>query len=147
MVGTPQKAVISPVLANIYLQYVLDLWVQQWRKKCAKGEVIIVRYADDFVMGFQYREDAERLQKELKDRMQQFGLELNSEKTLLIEFGRLTVDNRAKRGEGKPETFDFLGFTYICARTWKNGYFTIKRKSMSKRLRRKVKKLMNNIRI
>ncbi len=129
------------MLANIYLHYVLDLWVQQWRKKCAKGEVIIVRYADDFVMGFQYREDAERFQKELKDRMQQFGLEMNSEKTRLIEFGRFAIDNRAKRGEGKPETFDFLGFTHICAKTRKDGYFTVKRKSISKRLRRKVKEV------
>jgi len=119
----------------------LDLWVDQWRKKCAKGDVIIVRYADDFVIGFQYREDAERLQKELEARMQQFGLEMNSEKTRLIEFGRFAIENRAKRGEGKPETFDFLGFTHICAKTWKDGYFTVKRKSISKRLRRKVKEV------
>jgi len=141
VVGTPQGAVISPMLANIYLHYVLDLWVQQWRKKCAKGEVIIVRYADDFVIGFQYREDAERLQKESEERMQQFGLEMNSEKTRLIEFGRFAIENRAKRGEGKPETFDFLGFTHICAKTRKDGYFTVKRKSISKRLRRKVKEV------
>ena len=141
VVGTPQGSVISPMLANIYLHYVLDLWVQEWRKKCAKGEVIIVRYADDFVMGFQYREDAERLQKELEEHMHQFGLEMNSEKTRLIEFGRFAIENRAKRGEGKPETFDFLGFTHICAKTRKEGYFTIKRKSISKRLRRKVKEV------
>ncbi|MCJ7808263.1 MAG: group II intron reverse transcriptase/maturase [Dehalococcoidia bacterium] len=140
VVGTPQGAVVSPMLANIYLHYVLDLWVQQWRKKCAKGEVIIVRYADDFVIGFEYRQDAERLQKELEERMQQFGLEMNPEKTRLIEFGRFAIDNRAKRGEGKPETFDFLGFTHICAKTREHRYFTIKRKSISKRLARKVKK-------
>jgi RNA-directed DNA polymerase len=141
VVGTPQGAVISPMLANIYLQYVLDLWVQQWRKKCAKGDVIIVRYADDFVMGFQHREDAQRLQKELEARMRRFGLEMNSEKTRLIEFGRFAIDNRAKRGEGRPETFDFLGFTHICAKTRKDGYFTVRRKSIAKRLRRKVKEV------
>lgn len=141
VVGTPQGAVVSPMLANIYLHYVLDLWVQQWRNKCAKGEVIIVRYADDFVIGFQYREDAERLRNELEERMRRFGLEMNTEKTRLIEFGRFAIDNRAKRGAGKPETFDFLGFTHICAKTRKDGYFTVKRKSISKRLRRKVKEV------
>jgi len=145
VVGTPQGAVVSPVLANIYLHYVLDLWVQQWRKKYAKGEVIIVRYADDFVIGFQYRQDAERLQKELEERMQQFGLEMNSEKTRLIEFGRFAIDNRAKRGEGKPETFNFLGFTHICAKSRKDGYFTVKRKSISKRIRYKVKKVSDEL--
>ena len=141
VVGIPQGAVISPILANIYLHYVLDLWVHQWRKKRAKGEVIIVRYADDFSMGFQYHEDARRFEEELEERMQQFGLEMNSEKTRLIEFGRLAIENRAKRGEGKPETFDFLGFTHICAKTRKDGYFTIRRKSISKRFRQKVKEV------
>ena len=103
--------------------------------------MIIVRYADDFVIGFQYQEDAERLQKELKERMRRFGLEMNSEKTRLIQFGRFAIDDRAKRGEGKPETFDFLGFTHICAKTRKDRYFTVKRKSISKRLRRKVKEV------
>ena len=145
VVGTPQGAVVSPLLANIYLHYVLDLWVQQWRKRYAMGEVIIVRYADDFVMGFQYRQDAERLQKELEERMQQFGLEMNSEKTRLIEFGRFAIENRAKRGEGKPDTFDFLGFTHICAKTRKDGYFTVKRKSISKRVRRKVKEVCEKL--
>ena len=145
VVGTPQGAVVSPMIANIYLHYVLDLWVQQWRKKYAKGEVIIVRYADDFVIGFQYQQDAERLREELEERMQQFGLEMNSEKTRLIEFGRFAIDNRARRGEGKPETFDFLGFTHICAKTLKNGCFTVKRKSISKRLRRKVKEVRGKL--
>jgi RNA-directed DNA polymerase len=145
VVGTPQGAVISPMIANIYLHYVLDLWVQQWRKKYAKGEVIIVRYADDFVIGFQCQQDAERLQKELEERMRQFGLEMNSEKTRLIEFGRFAIDNRARRCEGKPETFDFLGFTHICAKTRKNGCFTVKRKSISKRLRRKVKEVRGKL--
>ena len=145
VVGTPQGAVISPMLANIYLHYVLDLWVQQWRKKCAKGEVVIVRYADDFVIGFQYREDAERLQKELEERMQQFGLEMNSEKTRLIEFGRFAIENRAKRGEGKPETFDFLGFTHICSATRK-GRYTVRRKTMRKRWQRKIKEVNRELR-
>jgi len=133
------------MLANIYLHYVLDLWVQQWRKKSARGEVIIVRYADDFVMGFQYREDAELLLKEMEERLRKFGLEMNTEKTRLIEFGRFAMENRARRGEGKPETFDFLGFTHICAKTRKDGYFTIKRKSISKRLRRKVKDVTDKL--
>jgi RNA-directed DNA polymerase len=121
------------MLANIYLHYVLDLWVQQWRKKCAKGEGIIVRYADDFVIGFQYREDAQRLQEELEERMQQFGLEMNSEKTRLIEFGRFAIENRAKRGEGKPETFDFLSKGDVGSKTtfwgsWGQSYILLSRK-------------------
>jgi len=139
VVGTPQGAVISPLLANIYLHYVLDLWVQRWRKRNARGEVIIVRYADDSVMGFQYREDAERFREELESRLQKFGLEIHADKTRLIEFGRFALANRHARGEGKPETFDFLGLTHICARRQKDGHFTVKRKSMAKRLRRKVK--------
>jgi len=145
MVGTPQGAVISPLLANIYLHYVLDLWVQRWRKQEAKGEVIIVRYADDFILGFQYREDAERFLKALGARMQQFGLEVHSEKTRRIEFGRFAMANREQRGEGKPETFDFLGFTHICALT-RNGRFTVKRRSIAKRLRRKVREVSVKLR-
>lgn len=138
-VGTPQGATISPLLANIYLHYVLDLWVQAWRRRYARGEVYIVRYADDFVMGFQYRSDAEAFQQALAERMRKFGLELNAEKTRLIEFGRFAAQNRAKRGEGKPETFEFLGFTHICGRRRKDGGFTVRRKTIAKRLRRKVK--------
>ncbi len=145
VVGTPQGAVASPLLANVYLHYVLDLWVQQWRTKSAKGEVIIARYCDDFVIGFQYQEDAERLRKGLEERMQKFGLEMSSEKTRLIEFGRFAIENRERRGEGKPETFDFLGFTHICGKTQKDGYFTIKRKSISKRLRKKVKEIKGKL--
>ncbi len=137
-VGTPQGATISPMLANVYLHYVLDLWVQAWRKRCARGEVYIVRYADDFVMGFQYRQDAEAFQQALERRMRKFGLELNTEKTRLIEFGRLAMDDRAKRGEGKPETFEFLGFTHICAKRRKDGRFTVRRKTIAKRLRKKI---------
>jgi RNA-directed DNA polymerase len=145
VVGTPQGAVISPLLANIYLHYVLDLWVQRWRKQEAKGEVIIVRYADDFILGFQYREDAERFLKALEARMEQFGLEVHSEKTRLIELGRFAMANRERRGEGKPETFDFLGFTHICALT-RNGRFTVKRRSIAKRLRRKVREVSVKLR-
>ena len=113
-VGTPQGAVISPLLSNVYLHYVLDEWVQAWRSK-AHGDVIIVRYADDFVMGFQYRKEAERFFEELKKRFAAYGLEVHAEKTRLIEFGRFAESNRAGREEGKPETFDFLGFTHICS--------------------------------
>ena len=145
-VGTPQGSVASPLLANIYLHYVLDLWVEQWRKCHAKGEVIVVRYADDFVMGFQYRQEAVQFQEGLKERLAEFGLELSAAKTRLIEFGRFAVEDRQRRGEGKPETFDFLGFTHICARQKKSGWFTIERKTIAKRIRRKVKEVSNRLR-
>jgi RNA-directed DNA polymerase len=144
-VGTPQGAVISPLLANIYLHYVLDLWVEAWRKKHAKGKVIIVRYADDFVMGFERQEDAQRLLKDLNQRVKTFGLELHPEKTRLIEFGRHAERNRAKKNMGKPETFDFLGFTHICARRRKDGTFTVWRKTISKRLKNKVKEIRQKL--
>jgi RNA-directed DNA polymerase len=137
-VGTPQGAVISPLLANVYLHYVLDLWAHQWRRRHAGGEVIIVRYADDFVLGFQRHGDAERFLADLRDRLERFGLSLHPEKTRLIEFGRFAARNRSGRGEGKPETFDFLGFTHICGRTWKRNRFTVKRKSIAKRVRAKL---------
>jgi hypothetical protein len=138
-VGTPQGSVISPLLSNIYLHYVLDEWVRVWRKTQARGEVIIVRYCDDFVMGFQYRKDAERLLIEMKDRFAEYGLEIQNEKTRLIEFGRFAESNRAERGDGKPETFDFLGFTHICSKTKKDNSFTVKRKTIAKRLGAKIK--------
>jgi group II intron reverse transcriptase/maturase len=138
-VGTPQGSVISPLLSNIYLHYVLDEWVQAWRKSKAHGEIIIVRYADDFVMGFQYQREAERFLKEMKERFADHGLEIHSEKTRLIEFGRFAESNRTERGEGRPETFDFLGFTHICSRTLKGNRFTIRRKTIAKRLRAKLK--------
>ena len=136
-VGTPRGSVISPTLANVFLHYVLDLWANQWRKRCARGPVIIVRYADDFVMGFQDRRDADRCLRELRKRLEKFGLELHPEKTRLIEFGRYAAERRSRRGEGKPETFDFLGFTHYCGTTRK-GAFIIKRKSIAKRIRAKL---------
>ena len=145
-VGTPQGAVISPVLANLYLHHVLDLWTDAWRKT-ARGDVIIVRYADDFVMGFQYRNEADLFVQQLQERMAKFGLELHQEKTRLIEFGRFAAANRSKRREGKPETFDFLGFTHICAKTKRGNRFTIRRKTIAKRLRAKVKKMKEGIRL
>ena len=132
--GTPQGGSISPLLANIYLHYALDLWVQAWRKRSAKGDVIIVRWADDFIVGFQHRWDAERFKRELGERFSRFLLELHPEKTRLFEFGRYAAINRARRGLGKPETFDFLGFTHICGRNLK-GQFMVLRKTMRKRLK------------
>ena len=111
---------ISPLLANVFLHYVFDLWANQWRERHARGSVIIVRYADDFVMGFQSQVDAERFLRELHNRMEQFGLQLHPEKTRLIEFGRYAAERREKRGEGKPETFNFLGFTHFCGTTGGN---------------------------
>lgn len=137
--GTPQGAVISPLLANIYLHYVLDRWVVEWRKAEAKGDVIIVRYADDFVLGFQHRWEAERFLEQLRKRMAEYGLELHSEKTRLIEFGRFAAEDRKRRGAGKPETFNFLGFTHICGTIWKSGKFTVKRKTVGKRTTAKLK--------
>ncbi len=136
--GTVQGGSISPLLANVYLHYVFDTWAARWRKTRAKGDVIIVRYADDFVVGFQHRDDAERFLSELKERISKFGLELHAEKTRLIEFGRFAAENRAKRGEGKPETFAFLGFTHICGKT-RHGKFTVVRETMRQRLNAKLK--------
>jgi len=140
-VGTPQGAVISPLLANVYLHYVFDLWVNQWRSRHAEGKVIIVRYADDFVMGFQYRHEADRFLRELKERMSKFGLNLHPDKTRLIEFGRYAHERRAKRGDCRPETFDFLGFTHYCGRKQEDKGFIVKRKTTAKRLRSKLQEL------
>lgn len=136
--GTPQGGLISPILANIYLHYAFDQWTHQWRRRRAHGVVIVVRYADDFVVGFEHRRDAEQFQGELAERMGKFNLELHAEKTRLIEFGRYAAQNRATRGEGKPETFDYLGFTHICGKTRK-GRFTVLRKTMRKRMQAKLK--------
>ncbi len=136
--GVPQGASVSPLLANVYAHYVLDLWAHQWRTRNAHGDVVIVRFADDFVVGFEHREDAERFSIELRDRLSKFGLELNAEKTRLIEFGRHAARDRAARGLGKPETFRFLGFTHICGKTRKSGRFKLTRHTDSKRMRRKL---------
>jgi group II intron reverse transcriptase/maturase len=140
-VGTPQGAVASPLLANIYLHYVFALWVEAWRKKCARGQVIVVRYADDTVMGFERRDDAERFLRDLGERMRKFGLELHPDKTRLIEFRRHAERNRKERGEKKPETFDFLGFTHLCGKTSKWGRFMVQRKTSSKRMRAKLRQI------
>ena len=145
--GTPQGAVVSPVLANLYLHYVLDLWVQAWRQKVARGEVIIVRYADDAVLGFQYREEATKFLEELQERVRKFGLELHPEKTRLIEFGRYAAERRGKRGEGKPETFNFLGFTHMCGKNHTTGYFMVLRKTMGKRMAAKLKEIRQKLRV
>jgi RNA-directed DNA polymerase len=139
--GSPQGSVISPSLANLYLHYVLDLWVEQWRKKQARGDVIVVRYADDAVLGFEHREEAERFLEQLRERLQKFGLELHPEKTRLIEFGRYAADRRKKRGEGKPETFNFLGFTHIYGTNHQTGNFTVHRQTIGKRMAAKLKEI------
>jgi RNA-directed DNA polymerase len=138
--GTPQGGNISPVLANLYLHYAFDLWAHHWRKQKARGEVILVRFADDFVVGFEHREEAEQFQQELAERLKKFNLELQAEKTRLIEFGRHAATNRKRRGAGKPETFNFLGFTHYCGTTRK-GRFVVKRQTMRKRMRNKLKAL------
>ncbi len=136
--GTPQGAGISPLLSNIYLHYVFDLWMENWREKRSKGEVIVVRYADDFVVGFEHQDEAQACLEELRARFAKFGLKLHTEKTRLIEFGRDASERREKRGEKRPETFDFPGFTHQCAKTRKDGRFIIHRHSSSKRMRFKL---------
>jgi RNA-directed DNA polymerase len=138
-VGTPQGAVISPLLANVYLHYVFDLWVEVWRKKLARGDVIAVRYADDLVVGFQNRTDAERFLSEFRERLVRFGLELHPDKTRLVEFGRFAVRNRKQRGEGKPQTFTFLGFTHYCGNLTSSGAFNVWRMTAKKRMVAKLK--------
>jgi group II intron reverse transcriptase/maturase len=144
--GTVQGGSISPLLANIYLHYVFDLWVQQWRKKRARGDVIVVRWADDFIVGFQHRQEAEQFLAELRQRFARFGLALHANKTRLIEFGPFAAENRKRRGQGKPETFDFLGFTHICGKKRSNGRFTVRRQTMRKRLQAKLKELKAELR-
>jgi RNA-directed DNA polymerase len=137
--------VISPLLANVYLHYVFDLWAQQWRKRAGVGEVILVRYADDFVIGFQHRSEAEEFLKDLQERFKQFGLSLHPDKTRLIEFGRFAANNRKWRGAGKPETFNFLGFTHVCGKTRTSGKFTVLRKTIAKRMAAKLKLLRDKL--
>jgi hypothetical protein len=137
-VGTPQGAVISPLLANIYLHYVFDLWAEVWRRKVAQGDVIVVRYADDLVAGFESRTEAERFLKEFRERLAKFGLELHPGKTRLIQFGRFAAQDRRARGMGKPETFTFLGFTHYCGKRRKDGAFTVWRVTAKKRMMAKL---------
>jgi RNA-directed DNA polymerase len=138
--GTGQGSVISPLLANIYLHYALDLWATRWRQQEATGDMIIVRYADDFIIGFQHESDARRFLDEMRERLGKLALTLHSEKTRLIEFGRFAAERRRRRGLGKPETFNFLGFIFICGKT-RSGKFQIKRKSRPDRMRAKLKML------
>jgi group II intron reverse transcriptase/maturase len=142
--GTPQGGSASPLLANVYLHYVFDLWVQHWRKTKAKGGVIVVRWADDFVVGFEHQSDAEQFHQELAERFAKFKLKLHPEKTRVIEFGRYAAENRKRRGQGKPETFNFLGFTHICGQTRK-GRYTVMRRTMSKRKRAKLKEIKTEL--
>jgi RNA-directed DNA polymerase len=144
--GIPQGGVISPLLANIYLHYVFDIWSHRWRRKEAKGTVRIVRYADDAVLGFQYEREARAYLELLKPRLQAFGLAIHPEKTRLIRFGRYAASQRAERGEGKPETFDFLGFTHYCA-TGKQGGFKLGRKTSGKRLIKQIQGVKRELRI
>ncbi len=143
--GTGQGAVISPLLANIYLHYVLDLWAERWRRCEATGDMIIVRYADDFIVGFQHESEARRFLDEMRTRLGEFTLSLHPEKTRLIEFGRFAAENRKRCGLGKPETFNFLGFTFICGKS-RRGKFLIKRKSRSDRMRTKVRVIKTELR-
>lgn len=144
-VGTPQGAVISPLLANVFLHYALDLWVAQWRRRPGRGDVIIVRYADDFVMGFQHEGEARQFLAELKARLGKFHLELHEDKTRLIEFGRYAQRDRQRRGQGKPETFNFLGFTHWCGRTRTASKFTVGRTPIAKRVRKKLKEVKETL--
>jgi RNA-directed DNA polymerase len=143
--GTGQGAVISPLLANNYLHYVLDLWAERWRRHEATGEMIIVRYADDFIVGFQHEADARRFLDTMRERLQEFALSLHPEKTRLFEFGRLAAENRKRHGLGKPETFTFLGFIFICDKT-RRGKFQIKRKSRRDRMRAKLQAIKQELR-
>jgi RNA-directed DNA polymerase len=143
--GTPQGSVASPLFANIYLHYVFDLWVDVWRKKYAQGDVVVVRYADDNVLGFQHRKDADRFLEALRERLANFGLQLHPNKTRLIEFGRFAIKQRQQRGEGKPATFDFLGFTHISGKD-RNGNFVVKRQTIGKRLRSKLEEIKQQLR-
>ncbi len=143
--GSPQGSVISPLLANIYLHYAFDLWVNVWRKKWARGEVAVIRYADDVISGFQHQADADRFLQNLRERLGKFGLELHPDKTRRIEFGRFAEQNRRRRGKDKPETFDFLGFTHISGKN-RLGRFTVRRKTIRKRMRAKLREIKQQLR-
>src|ERR1035437_9813357 len=144
-VGTPQGAVVSPLLANVYLHHVFDLWAEVWREKVARGDMVVVRYADDLVVGFEHRAEAERFLAEFQKRLAKFGLEVHPEKTRLIEFGRFAQVNRKRRGAGKPETFAFLGFTHYCG-TSPKGHFVVGRRTVAKRMRAKLLSLKQELR-
>ena len=143
--GTAQGASVSPLLANVYLHYVFDLWADQWRRRHARGDVIFSRFADDYVAGFEHREDAERFLADLRERFAEFGLELAPEKTRLIEFGRFAARDRKRRGDPKPETFEFLGFTHICGKD-RHGRFKLKRVTSKKKMRAKLKSVKTEMR-
>src|SRR5919107_893551 len=143
--GTGQGSVISPLLANVYLHYVFDLWAERWRRREAKGDMILVRYADDIVVGFEHEADAQRFWEAMRERLQEFALSLHPDKTRLIEFGRRAAANRARRGLGKPETFAFLGFTFICGKT-RRGHFQIYRKTRRDRMQAKLRAIKEELR-
>ena len=136
--------VASPLMANVYLHYVFDLWASWWRSRYAHGDMIIVRFADDFIVGFEHQEDAQRFLADLRERFAKFGLELHGSKTRLIEFGRQAARRRKARGLGKPETFDFLGFTHICGKT-RDGRFGLRRVTISKRMRAKLREIKEEL--
>jgi group II intron reverse transcriptase/maturase len=142
--GSPQGASASPLLANVYLHYVFDLWAHWWRRRYAHGDVVIVRYCDDFVVGFEHHTDAQRFLDDLRERFAKFNLELHPEKTRLIEFGRHAAKRRSARGLGRPETFDFLGFTHVCGKT-RNGRFWLRRITISKRMRAKLREVKEQL--
>ena len=144
--GAPQGAAVSPLLANVYLHYVFDRWVSRWRKRRARGDMIVTRFADDFIVGFEHLGDARQFLTDLRRRLAEFNLELHPDKTRLIEFGRHAARNRAARGAGKPETFDFLGFKHICAKG-RNGGFWVKRVTVPKRMRAKLAEVKNQLRL
>jgi RNA-directed DNA polymerase len=142
--GTPQGATISPLLANVFLHHAFDLWIQRWRREPGRGEVAVVRYADDFIVGFQRRTDAERFLRDLRERLAEFSLELHPEKTRLVEFGRFARQDRQERGLGSPETFDFLGFTHACGLS-KKGTFLLHRQTARSRRQRKLSEIRREL--
>jgi group II intron reverse transcriptase/maturase len=144
--GTPQGAVASPLLANVYLHYVFDLWAEQWRRQQAKGKMIIVRYADDLIAGFEHEADARRFWDSMRERFEKFGLELHGDKTRLLEFGRYATERRQRRGLGRPETFKFLGFVFICGKS-RRGSFQLHRKTRGDRMRARLQEIKRHLKL